>query len=174
MSVSHLALCSGPGAQQDRGNKCVASKIGPSIHPETKWIVPQEFFRILRQCFHSVKDALKNDSTKNGDCLVNCLLRFWTFNIWMLAFEGNLNSPLSMNLLFLDKFYIAPPACPVHQCDTQKTINAVFRVWGKLLQSSDYNYLACLNLTPAGVKTFHSVSPLLRHPMGRPVTLYRY
>ena len=52
----------------------------------------------------------------------------------MLTFEGNLdvNSPPSMILLFLDKFYFAPPACPVHQCDTQKTINAVFRVWGKL------------------------------------------
>ena len=34
--VSHLALCSGPGAQQDRGNKCVASKFGLSIHPENK------------------------------------------------------------------------------------------------------------------------------------------
>ena len=39
---------------------------------------------------------------------------------------------------------------------------------------SGYNYLACLNLTPASVKTYFSVSPLLRHPMGCSVTLSRY
>ena len=86
----------------------------------------------------------------------------------MFVFEGSLDVNFPLNMSFSDEFSI--PAGPVHASVTQKTINAVFLSEGNsapaalaAASSSSYNYLACLNLTPASVKTYFSFSDTAEH-----------
>ena len=131
------------------------------------------------QIYHSVKDAriwARNTFTENVLCLFG-------FNIeqCMFVFDGSLdvNFPLKYELTSLTNSPSPPGQCTLAWHKRQLMLYSLSEGNSApaalaAASGSGYNYLACLNLTPASVKTYFSVSPLLRHPMGCSVTLSRY